>query len=74
MNVKILVTGGVYEGRSYVGPLSGASPALLPPDGIESARTIRENAAMRTAIAEQLRTHTRVTVGAVNWAITVTKQ
>lgn len=77
MQVTIKIIGGTYEGRSWTGEFRDAPATFLIPEGIVSARTQGEADRMRQSIAAMLDGDPQlncVEVGAVRWAIRVTRE
>jgi hypothetical protein len=71
MQVKIRILGGAYYGTEWVGDLAETPVSIVPPEGIISARTTEEGAALRASIARSLETSDAVEVNATGWALRV---
>ncbi len=77
MIVTIKTLGGPYEGATWTGELRDAPATALIPEGLVSARTQEEADGLRRSIASMLEGDPRlqhVEVGAVAWAIRVTRE
>ena len=69
MLVTITITAGIYEGRSYTGPLTDAPITILVPEGIVSDRTTREAERMRSAIEHALQKQAAVSISSTAWTV-----